>query len=179
MNQRINSFITLHKPELRFLVMFFVLFLLIQTIHYATRSWTEPFLVTMLHVQASSKIINILTPQEASYVQYKVIRSDSAGILVDDGCDGVEAFILILAAICAFPAGPWRKTVGIVGGLGVVYFFNLARIVCLYYISKYHEDAFDVMHIYVGQTIMVIIGLIIFIFWAIKFAGNEQNHSKK
>ncbi|MBF0510036.1 MAG: archaeosortase/exosortase family protein [Deltaproteobacteria bacterium] len=159
--------------------MFFVLFILIQTIHYATRSWTEPFLVKALHVGVSSKIINILTPQEASYIQDKVIRSGSFGILVDDGCDGVEAFILILAAICAFPAGPWRKTVGAVGGLGVVYFFNLARIVCLYYINKYHEDVFDVMHIYVGQTFMVIIGLMIFIFWAVKFSGNEQNQSKE
>lgn len=172
-----TAFFAGNKREFRFLILFALFSLIIQAAHYATRSYSEPFFVVTLHVRAVSKIINILTPAEASYVRGKVIWTGNSGIEIVEGCDGAEGFILIAAAICAFPAGLKRKVVGIVAGLGIVYLFNLARIVSLCYLLKYRPDVFDIMHSYVGQTFMVIIGLMVFIIWAVTFANHEKKQS--
>jgi exosortase family protein XrtM len=166
-----------NRREIWFLVCFVAFYVIIQAAHYAMRPYTEPFFVVMLHVQAVARIINFITPAEASYVQGKIIWCGNTGLEMVEGCDGIEGFILIAAAICAFPASLKRKVVGIVVGLGVVYLFNLTRIVSLCYLIKYHPDIFDIMHSYVGQTFMVIIGLMVFIIWAVKFADNEKKRA--
>ncbi|MDQ5987602.1 MAG: hypothetical protein CSYNP_03347 [Syntrophus sp. SKADARSKE-3] len=170
-------FFAQNRREIWFLICFVSFYVTIQAAHYVTRPYTEPLFVVMLHVKAVTRIINFITPAEASYVQGKIIWCGNSGLEMVEGCDGIEGFILIAAAICAFPAGLKRKAVGIVAGLGVVYLFNLVRIVSLCYLLKYRPDIFDIMHSYVGQTFMVIIGLMVFIIWAVKFANNEKKQA--
>ena len=81
------------------------------------------------------------------------------------GCEGIEGMLLLIAAMMAFPAGLRAKLAGMIGGILFVYVFNLARIAGLYYVVKYKPILFDMMHIYVGQIIIIFIALVFFIFW--------------
>lgn len=113
----------------------------------------------------SSKLINLITPQEntSSYKDY--LSSGQFQIKIALGCDGIEAMIILLAAILAFPAGIKSKLYGITGGFLVLYAANLLRIVGLYYTLKYKPSLFNFMHILVGQTIIILIAFFFFIVW--------------
>lgn len=161
--------------EIKFFFGFIVLFILLQTIQYFTLSYTSPFLVDTMTIRASSAIINIITPDEKTVVQGGIITG-KATVAIMRGCEGVEGMLLLIAAICAFPARIISKVYGIVGGILIIYIFNLSRIVGLYYINRYRPDLFDMMHIYVGQTVIIIISLIFFIFWVSRIDNNPRSN---
>jgi len=77
----------------------------------------------------------------------------------------MEGIIILVAAILAFPAGIRSKIFGLLGGVFVLYILNLFRIAGLYYILRYKPVWFDLMHIYVGQTIIIFMAFIYFIAW--------------
>jgi len=161
--------------EIRFFFGFIVLFILLQTLQYFTLSYTSPFLVDTMTIKASSALINMITPLEKTVVQGGIITGE-ATVAIMRGCEGVEGMLLLLAAICAFPAGILSKIYGIVSGILIIYIFNLSRIVGLYYINRYRPDLFDMMHIYVGQTVIIIISLIFFIFWVSRIDKNPRSN---
>lgn len=150
--------------EIRFFIGFVVLFVLLQAAHYFTRSYTAPFLVDTMTTRASSTLINIITPGEKTVVRDGAIIG-GATVEIMRGCEGIEGMLLLIAAVLAFPARIRFKIYGIIGGIFFIYIFNLARIAGLYYTIRYNPTLFDMMHIYVGQTVIIIISLIFFIFW--------------
>jgi len=171
---KLPAFCKIARKEMRFTLLFVLFFFLIQFANYATRAYTDKFLVETLHAKSCSSLINLFTPTEKTHVIGKALRSGDTGILIDNGCDGIDGFILFIAAILAFPSRAREKALGIMVGLIVIYIFNIARIIFLYYILKYHQGAFDFFHVYVGQTFMVIIGLLLFINWALMCATHEK-----
>jgi exosortase family protein XrtM len=151
--------------EIRFFVLFVIIFFALQTAHYFARPYTTPLLVDKLTTAVSSKIINLITPHEKTFVQEGAITDGSFMVEVRRGCEGIEGMLLLIAAMLAFPAGLRAKLAGMIGGILFVYVFNLARIAGLYYVVKYKPILFDMMHIYVGQIIIIFIALVFFIFW--------------
>lgn len=160
--------------EIKFFISFVVLFFLLQAGHYFTRSYTSPFLVDTLTTRAGSTLINIITPSEKTVVSGGAIIG-GATVEIMRGCEGIEGMLLLVAAILAFPARVRFKFYGIAGGILFIYAFNLARIAGLYYTVRYKPALFDMMHIYVGQTVIIIISLIFFIFWVSRIEGIRQN----
>lgn len=158
-------------PEIRFFFGFIILFILLQTLQYLTLPYTSPFLVDTMTIRASSALINIITPIEKTVVQGGVITG-GATVAVMRGCEGVEGMLLLIAAICSFPARIPPKIYGIISGILIIYALNLLRIAGLYYTNRYRPDMFDMMHIYVGQTVIIIISMIFFIFWVSRIEHN-------
>ena len=160
----VRRFLRSNAREIRFFIGFVALFLILQAAHYATRDYTTPFLVDTMTTRASSVLINIITPGENTVVRGNAIVG-GATVEIMRGCEGIEGMLLLLAAVLAFPARLPAKIYGIMGGILFIYLFNLARIAGLYYTVRYKPALFDMMHIYVGQTVIIIISLIFFIFW--------------
>ena len=156
---------------------FILLFVILQTVHYYVRDAITPIEVDKLTTGVSSKIINLITPAEKTVVQNGAITSGYTVVDIRRGCEGIEGMLLIIAAICAYPAGIRARFTGIIGGVLTIYVFNLARIVGLYYIVKYKPDLFDMMHIYVGQTIIIIVALLYFIGW-LNYLEKRQRKAK-
>jgi exosortase family protein XrtM len=154
-----------NAKEIRFFFLFVILFFTLQTAHYFARPYTTPLLVDKLTTTVSSKIINFITPHEKTFVEEGAITDGSFMVEVRRGCEGIEGMLLLIAAMLAFPAGLRAKLAGMVGGILFIYIFNLARIAGLYYVVKYKPILFDMMHIYVGQIIIIFIALVFFIFW--------------
>jgi len=172
---RLRIFIQTNKREIRFFLLFVLFFLIGQSLLYVSRSYTIEFMVNH-NAWMSSKIINVFTPDEKTYNQGSRIRgSRNFSINVEEGCDGIESMLIVIAAIWAFHMGVKEKIFGTLIGTFIIYLANLSRIIILYYTLKYKAGIFDIMHIYVGQIVIILIGVVFFIIWASRFAKiNEQ-----
>jgi exosortase H (IPTLxxWG-CTERM-specific) len=96
-----------------------------------------------------------------------VIQQPKGGfaIAVANGCSGLEAVILLNAAIIAFPATwSWRIR-GVLIGTVVIMAFNLLRVISLFYIGQYSKQWFDWAHLYIWDIIIMLDGLLVFILW--------------
>lgn len=97
----------------------------------------------------------------------KVIRSttSSFGVSIEPGCNGVEAMIVLLAAITAFPAPLFYKLKGLVAGFIAIQALNLVRIISLYYLGLWNATLFEWAHLYIWQALIMLDALIVFLVW--------------
>ena len=67
------------------------------------------------------------------------MRWTGGGIQIVAGCNGVEAVLILVSAVLAFPA-PWKhKLIGIVLGFVAIQALNLVRIISLYYLQRWNH----------------------------------------
>lgn len=110
----------------------------------------------------------LITPFDSHVLAYgRVLQSTADGfaVSIEAGCNGVEACLLLVAAMLAFPA-PWmRKVVGIAGGVLAVQLLNLVRVVSLFYLGQWNRSAFEWAHLYVWQTLIMVDVLVVWLIW--------------
>lgn len=98
------------------------------------------------------------------------IRNERFAVNIRNGCNGVETMIIFLAAVIAFPA-PWKARIaGLVIGILAIQAVNLIRVVALFLTGAYFPSFFDSSHTVVWQTIVILSGVLLWIFWANRFA---------
>ena len=96
-----------------------------------------------------------------------IIRSMTNGfaVAIAPGCDGIEAVIILIAAVVAFPS-PWKhKLVGIGIGFLAIQGLNLVRIISLFYLGQWSKVAFDWFHLYLWQALIVLDALAVWLIW--------------
>jgi exosortase H (IPTLxxWG-CTERM-specific) len=96
-----------------------------------------------------------------------VIRSTTTGfaIAIERGCTGVEAVIILISAMLAFPS-PWKhKLVGIAIGFVAIQALNLVRIISLFYLGQWNMQWFEWFHLYLWQALIVLDALVVFLVW--------------
>lgn len=96
-----------------------------------------------------------------------IIRSASNGfaISIERGCNGLEAVIILVSAIIAFPA-PWRyRALGIGLGFLAIQALNLVRIISLFYLGQWSRLWFEWFHLYLWQALIVLDALVVFLVW--------------
>ena len=73
-----------------------------------------------------------------------VIRDKASGfgVRIERGCNGVEALIILFAAIFAFPAPLKNKLLGFAVGFFAIQALNLVRIISLFYLGQWNQVAF-------------------------------------
>ncbi|MBW2112833.1 MAG: archaeosortase/exosortase family protein [Deltaproteobacteria bacterium] len=167
----LKLFIKSNRSEIRFFLLFILYFVLAQGLHYIIYPVTDPLLVHELNARASATIINLVTPGENCLVEGSLLRSGKFEVRVIEGCTGTEGMLLLVAAIWAFKMSLGKKLLGSLIGCFIVYLANLMRIVALYYCLKYRPDIFEVVHIYIGQILLIFIALLFFVLWTGRFAG--------
>ncbi len=107
-------------------------------------------------------------------MQGTIIRNSAFAVNIENGCNGVETMIIFLAAILAFPAS-WRaRILGLVLGLFAIQLINLVRIVALFLTGAYFPEFFDSSHTVVWQTVVILFGVFLWIFWADRFARVDR-----
>jgi exosortase H (IPTLxxWG-CTERM-specific) len=97
----------------------------------------------------------------------KVLANGKTGfsVSVEAGCNGIEAVIVLLAAMLAFPA-PWRhKIAGILVGALTIQVLNLIRVITLFYIGQWNATAFQWMHLYVWQILIMLDVVVVWLVW--------------
>ncbi len=86
-------------------------------------------------------------------------------VAIEAGCNGVEATLVLTAAMLAFRA-TWRhRLAGIVVGVAAVQLLNVVRVVSLFYLGQWNRTWFDWFHLYLWQALIVLDALVAFLIW--------------
>ena len=97
----------------------------------------------------------------------KVVESTTNGfaVSIEAGCNGIEAALILTAAILAFRA-PWKyKAAGILAGLAAVQLLNMVRVITLFYLGQWSFRAFEWAHLYAWQALIMLDVLIVWLLW--------------
>ena len=67
---------------------------------------------------------------------------------------------------------PWRaRLLGVALGFAGIQLLNLVRVIALFLTGSYLPDLFDTSHTVVWQSVVVAAALVLWLFWAQRFAG--------
>jgi len=105
----------------------------------------------------------------------RIIQSISNGFAVEiaPGCNGVEAVIILAAAILAFPASGREKLVGLGVGIIAIQALNMVRIISLFYIGQWQPGWFEWAHLYVWQALIILDALLAWLIW-LRWLGRRR-----
>ena len=97
----------------------------------------------------------------------KVIRDLESGfaVSIEPGCNGVEALIILFAAIFAFPAPFKNKLIGFAIGFVAIQALNLVRIISLFYLGQWSMVWFEWFHLYLWQAMIILDALVVWLIW--------------
>ncbi len=151
---------------MRFLILFLVLVVGLFTLEIT--KWAQVHLIlpfTSGLAQVSVFLVTLFDSQVTSYGN--VIQSLSNGFAVEiqPGCNGVEALIILFAAVFAFPATFQQKMVGFGIGFFAIQGLNLVRIISLFYLGQYSMTWFKWFHLYLWQALIILDALVVWMLW--------------
>ena len=152
------------------MVRFFLTFLIFQGVLFGLEltPWAQQWFVipwTDTLAAVSAGIVKWFDPNVLA--SGKILQSTRNGfaVSIEAGCNGVEATIVLLAAILAFPA-PWkRKLVGLAVGVVAVQGLNIIRVISLFYLGQWSFVIFEFAHRYVWQALIMLDVLIVWLLW--------------
>ena len=87
------------------------------------------------------------------------------GVSIEAGCNGIEACIVLFAAIAAFPAGWRHKLLGLGAGFLAVQALNVVRVVSLFYLGQWNAAVFQFAHEYLWQALIMLDVLVVWLLW--------------
>ena len=122
-----------------------------------------PFTSLLAHLSAV-----LILPFDNSVIAYgKVLQFKDSGfaVSIEAGCNGVEATIVLIAAICAFPAS-WRARLTAIGlGFLAIQVINIVHIISLFYLGNWNLEYFSWIHLYLWPALIMLDVLVVFIFY--------------
>ena len=110
-------------------------------------------------------------------VRGKIIVSSIGSVEIIRECTAVYPTALYLAAVFAYRCTWRRKLIGIFGGVVVIQFFNLIRIISLMYIQRIYPDWFEYMHMVVWQSLIVFLTGLLWLLWSTEFSQPRRKHA--
>lgn len=130
---------------------------------------------TALVARASAFFVHLIDP-DAIFLHGRVLYSPSPRfrITIDPACSGLEACIVLTAALLAFPATWGERLRGLLPGILALQTINLVRLVSLFFIGKKGgQQAYDIAHTYVWQALIVFSVFCIWLLW-VRHVGRNQ-----
>lgn len=122
----------------------------------------------------------LITPFDDSVIAYgKVLQFQDTGfaVSIEAGCNGVEATIVLIAAVVAFP-GTWRQRLAAIGiGFVAIQAMNILRIISLFYLGNWDMDIFSWVHLYLWPTLIMLDVLVVFIFYLRYLSQRVPRHA--
>ena len=119
----------------------------------------------------------IILPFDSSAVAYgKILQFRDTGfaVSIEAGCNGIEATIVLIAAVIAYPAS-WRaKFLAIALGFLAIQVMNLARIISLFYLGNWNMEIFSWIHLYLWPALIMLDVLIVFIVYLRYLSAHQQ-----
>jgi exosortase H (IPTLxxWG-CTERM-specific) len=108
-----------------------------------------------------------------------VLRSTHGfAVSIEAGCNGVEATLVLAAAMLAFPA-PWqKKLVGLAAGIVAVQGLNIIRVISLFYLGQWNYRVFEWAHLYVWQALIMLDVLVVWLVWVRLLPRNDDSRDR-
>ncbi len=151
---------------IRFVVLFLVILVslfLLEIYEPVRQSVVLPF--TGFLATVSSWIVQLFDANVHAYGDIIQDTKTMVAIQIAPGCNGVEAMIILLAAIVAFPSSLWYKIKGLFFGFLAIQSLNLVRIISLFYLLQWNQTWFEWFHLYLWQALIILDALIVWLIW--------------
>ncbi len=129
-------------------------FLLKQTVLTSLKNFTA------LLLSLSLKAIGLDAKTHSQFVSV-----DGFALEIIDECTGVFSMLVYVSAIIAYPSKREMKILGIIFGIGIIYFFNILRLIVLAITGIKLPSAFEFVHSYLWQGTFLAIVVFIFYGW--------------
>jgi len=159
---------TLRKPGPVFVARFLAalaVFYVVISLEAVDARVVVPF--TALIVRTAAVMLHAI--HEPIEVAGTVIRTSSFALDVRNGCNGVEAMLFVAAAMLAFPATLRARLLGLAVVMAAIQLLNLMRVSSLVWLGEHHRNVFDVVHVAVWQTAVILAAVSMFIYWSVRF----------
>ena len=129
----------------------------------------QPFTAAIAQVSAG-----VLQLFDSTVQAQGIVLSNSetgAAVSIQPGCNGVEAMIVVMAAIIATPASWKSKGIGIGVSFLAIQVLNVVRIISLFYLLQWNPVWFEWAHLYLWQALIMLDGLIVYLLWVRMLPG--------
>jgi exosortase family protein XrtF len=143
------------KPSFFFIAKFLAIYLVSNFLYgwWITSYVPDPDPITVEVTRHSTFILDILGYEVSSVVHHskpsqRILLDERPVLSVFEGCNGVNVWIIFVAFIIAFSKFSKKTLIFILGGTGVIYLVNQARIIFLFFISLAYPDALYFFHKY-------------------------------
>ena len=152
------------------MVRFLILFLVIQAVLFGAQltPWGQDYFVTPWTNGLAHFCAQLVALVDSTAVATgKVLRSAANGfaVSIEAGCNGVEATLVLVAAILAFPSTWKQKLWGLGLGFVAVQGLNVVRIISLFSLGQWSMIAFEWAHLYIWQALIMLDVLIVWLIW--------------
>jgi exosortase H (IPTLxxWG-CTERM-specific) len=108
--------------------------------------------------------------REHASVSGQVLSSPRFSVAIHNGCNGLEAILIFVCGVMAFPA-PWAgRIIGALLGFLAIQVFNVVRVVSLFYVGIYLPQWFNVSHIFIWQSLVIILAVVLWLGWVHRYA---------
>jgi exosortase H (IPTLxxWG-CTERM-specific) len=150
----------------RFFILFVVILLTlfaVEVMPQVNRALVVPWTEALVRISAA--LITLFDSHVAVFGDILQSTTNGFGLAIKAGCNGVEAAMILIAAMLAFPA-PWRyRVIGILVGLTAVQLLNIVRVISLFYLGQWSMKAFEWAHFYVWQALIMLDVLVVWMIW--------------
>jgi exosortase H (IPTLxxWG-CTERM-specific) len=172
------SILSRHPPMLRF----FLLFLSIQAVLFVLELWQPVREAVIIPFTAGLAALSawLVGLFDDGVVASGIVLThvpNNFAVRIEAGCNGVEAMIILIAAILAFPASWKHKVMGLTLGFVAIQALNLARIISLFYIGQWNYAVFEWSHLYLWQALILLDALIFWLVWVRMLPGGGEGKS--
>jgi exosortase H (IPTLxxWG-CTERM-specific) len=159
---------------LRFLVLFPIFLavgfcgLLVPFLHPVVTGFTRGL------VEISAIVIRLFGGNATAH--QVVLQNPSNGFAIEvlDLCNGDDVTVLLWAAILAYPASWLQKGKGLLAGTATIHVINFLRIISLFYLGQYDRQWFEFAHLYVWESLFMLLTLTIFWTWVRRISGRRD-----
>lgn len=102
---------------------------------------------------------------EKVVVTRSVIASSCFAVDIQNGCNGLETMLFLVAAVLAFPATARQRILATLLGIVLIQAVNLIRVTTLFLVGCHKRAWFESFHLAIWQTIVFATAVIFFAAW--------------
>ena len=172
-----SSPLLFHLVKLMFRYAVTYLICLVGLFSLETSPWAQTFTVgtwTQLLADLSGGLLQSFDDQVLVRESSIINGRTGYAVAIQAGCNGVEAALILVAAILAYPATWSHKLAGMLIGVVAIQLLNVIRIISLYYLGEWSERILTIAHLYVWPGLIIFDALIIFLIWTHWQGGPQQ-----
>lgn len=150
----------------RFFVLFVVLVVVLFTLeltHPVQNLIVLPWTALLASISAA-----LIGAFDADVLAYGKILQDARtgiGVSIEAGCNGVEACLILLAALLAYPASWTMRLIGVAFGFVAIQAVNVLRVITLFYLAGWNHAVFEFAHLYLWQALIMLDVLVVWLLW--------------
>ena len=120
---------------------------------------------TAFVASASAALVQAFDGNAAAKGVVLYSRTNGFAVEIQAGCNGIEAMLVLVAGMLAYPASWRQRAAGIAIGALAIQALNLARVVSLFYLGQWNRDWFEWAHLYAWQALIMLDAVIVWLLW--------------